>query len=125
MHQSYLILSCSWCFATVKKNIMNCEKPLLLPPPENLTGISYDYYIAPPRADFLDKDTYKEDHLRLEKGALQGKREYFMLCGLIRALNQALLHHKEMACGDDGGDGGSGPANLNQTYTVYNDPSNY
>jgi hypothetical protein len=103
---------------------MKCEKPLLLPPPENLTGSSYDYYIAPPRADLKDEDTYKENHQRLEKGALQGKREYFMLCGLVRALNQALIHHKEMACGR-GEDGGGGPANLNQTYTVYDDPSNY
>jgi hypothetical protein len=109
----------------VKKNMMKCEKPLLLPPPENLTGSSYDYSISPPRADLKDKGTYKEVHQRLEKGALQGKREYFMLCGLVRALNQALIHHKEVACGVGVGDVDHGPANLNQTYTVYDDPSNY
>jgi hypothetical protein len=114
-------LACSWCYPlAVKKNIMNCEKPLLLPPPENLTGSSYNYSISPPRADLKDKDTYKEVHQPLEKGSLQGQREYFMLCGLVRAMNQALIHHKEMACGGD-----NGPANLNQTYTVYDDPSNY
>jgi hypothetical protein len=106
---------------------MNCEKPLLLPPPDNLTGSSYNYSITPPRADLKDKDTYKEDHQPLERGALQGKREYFMLCGLTRALNQALMHHKEMACPRGGGAGGGDgpPTNLNQTYTVYDDPSNY
>jgi hypothetical protein len=100
----------------VKKNIMNCDKNLILPPPHNLTGV-YDYSVAPPHADLKDKDTYKENHLRLEKGALQGKREYFMLCGMIRSVNEALTHHKQVACGES--------ANLNKIYTVYNDPTNH
>jgi hypothetical protein len=101
---------------TVKKNIMNCDRNLILPPPENLTGV-YNYSVAPPRADLKDKDTYVEEHKELYRGAFSGKREYFMLCGIIRSVNEALTHHKKAACGES--------ANFNKTYTVYNDPTNH
>lgn len=95
---------------------MNCDKNLLLPPPHNLTGV-YDYSVDPPRADHKDKDTYVEEHKELYKGAVQGKREYFMLCGMTRSVNEALTHQKKIACGES--------ANLNKIYTVYNDPTNH
>ena len=101
----------------VKKNIMSCEKALLLPPPRDLLG-TYGYQVSPPRADLKDKDTWVEEHKKLYNGAVQGKREYFMLCGMIRSVNEALENHKQLACQP-------GTANFNKTYTVYDDPTNY
>ncbi|KAL7565366.1 hypothetical protein ACA910_013586 [Epithemia clementina (nom. ined.)] len=106
----------------IKKNIMDCDKPLLQPPshPEQLVG-AYDYTIRPPLADLSDRDTYRpiQQQRQVYNSNLQwAKREAFMICAMTRAMNQALTHHKQMACPN-------GTANLNETYTVYNDPTSY
>lgn len=99
----------------MKKNIMSCEKNLLRPPPRDLATEKIDYYIRPPLADLSDKRTYTEEHQPLASSR-QAKREAFMLCGLVDSMNEALRYHKTHACGDS--------ANLNESYTVYDDPTN-
>ncbi|KAL7560899.1 hypothetical protein ACA910_008181 [Epithemia clementina (nom. ined.)] len=97
----------------LKKNIMDCDKPLLEPPPSSFVG-QFDYSITPPRADGKDRDTYKPEHQRIVSQRI-AKREAFMLCGLTHSVNAALIHHKQLACP-------AGTANLEMTYTIYNDP---
>ena len=96
---------------------MNCEKALLRPPPLDLALRNLDYAIFPPRADGKDKNTYVEKKERLSNKSNQAKREAFMLCGLTKALNDALIYYKKHACGDHG--------NFNMTYTIHDDPSDY
>jgi hypothetical protein len=96
---------------------MDCDKPLLQPPAEDLAMKKLDYAIFPPRADLKDQNTYKEEKKPLPNGNRQPKREAFMLCGLVRSINEALIHFKRNKCGDYG--------NFNESYTVYNDPSTH
>jgi hypothetical protein len=102
----------------VKKNILNCDKALMMPPPSNIYP-QYSYKIFPPRADLSDAKTYKEIQKDIPK--LQAKREAFMICGMVSALNEALRFYKNHACGkDDLPDG-----NFKETYTIHDDPTDY
>jgi hypothetical protein len=94
---------------------MDCDKALLKPPPKDMVVKKIDYAVTPPRADLKETDTYIEE--RHPMNTKQGKREAFMLCGLVDALNEALIYHKLHAC--------NGTETLNETYTVYDDPSNW
>lgn len=98
----------------LKKNIMDCDKPLLKPPVRNLPHKAYDFVIWPPRADIdpgkLPNFIPKRDSIT----SSQAKREAFMLCGLIDAVNEALTYLKKHKCGSD--------ANLEETYSVHEDP---
>lgn len=108
-----------WFFSKyrVKKNIMNCEKNLLKEPPlDHFDFRNTNYIIIPPRADLKDGDLYKEKRESLS--SKQAKREVFMLCGLITGVNKALFYLKQQACTID-------YMNLNMTYTVHDDPTNY
>jgi hypothetical protein len=98
----------------MKKNIMKCEMNLLRPPPKTLLGM-YDYAITPPRADLKDQKNPTE--LRTQIDRTREKREAFMLCGLVSAVNEALRFHKQHACG--------GSENLNETYSVHDDPADW
>ena len=96
----------------LKKNFLNCEKNLMLPPPLDI-GTTYDYFIAPPPASgkppkVSEKKTFSKK---------QAKREAFMMCGLINAVNGAATHYKKHNCGSD--------ANFNKVYTIKNDPGKY
>jgi hypothetical protein len=97
---------------------MKCDKNLLMPPPDDVFP-QFDYSIAPPRADLKDAKTYQE--VRESINAKQAKREAFMLCGMISAVNEALRYYKKQACGKDG----ASEANFNETYTVHDDPTDY
>lgn len=101
----------------IKKNIMKCDKNLLAPPPDDLYP-RFDYTITPPRADGKDKN-YSE--VRTSIGPKQAKREAFMLCGLISAVNEALRYYKLQACGKNG----APPANLYENYTIHDDPGDF
>lgn len=107
-----------WFFSKyrLKKNIMKCDKNLLKPPPMDFYSPDFTYRIAPPRADLQDKDTYQEERQTIP--VKQAKREAFMLCGMISSVNEALLHYKRQACD-------SASMNLNQVYTVHDDPTNH
>jgi hypothetical protein len=99
----------------VKKSILQCDKPLFRVPPADLFP-TVDYAIEPPRADDAYRWNYTEEHAPIKGGARQAKREAFMLCHLTRSMNEALRYFKSIACLD-------GSANLNETYTVYDDPT--
>jgi hypothetical protein len=102
----------------VKKNILSCEKGLMTPPPADVFP-KHSYKIYPPRADLKDATTYTE--VKKSISAKEAKREAFMVCGMISALNQALRFYKHQACDKSG----KPFANLNETYTIHNDPTNY
>lgn len=97
----------------IKKNIMDCDKSLLKPPPVNVYP-KYDYWVDPPKADLSDAQTYKENPRPLS--TQQARREAFMLCHLTSAFNEAFRFFKSTSC--------STP-NLNETYTIPQDPTNY
>lgn len=97
---------------------MSCEKALLQMPPLDLYP-TFNYTIEPPRADRSDRKTYQQIHKTVKKGDKQAKREAFMLCHLIDAVNEALRYFKDKACTN------GTAANLNETYSVYTDPSNW
>jgi hypothetical protein len=93
---------------------MDCDKALLLPPAHDLIVEGIDWGIWPPRADRKDKNTYTEEHFQVGS---KPKRELFMLCGLVKSVNEALRNHKGLAC--------HGNANLDETYTIFDDPSDH
>lgn len=101
----------------VKKNILQCDKPLFRVPPADLFP-RFDYGIEPPRADGVDQFNYTEERALVKGGPRQAKREAFMLCQLTRLMNEALRYFKSVACPE-------GSANLNETYTVYDDPTSW
>ena len=94
---------------------MDCDKNLFKPPPRDLFP-KFNYAIFPPRADLTDIDTYdKVPHK--EMSSRHAKREAFMLYALVDTINEALRYHKQLKCGAS--------ANVNETYTVYDDPTNH
>jgi hypothetical protein len=103
-----------WFFSKyrLKENIMDCDKALLKPPPRDLVG-KFNYSIAPPSQYLEDWMSYKE--VRVPVNSIKAKREAFMICGLTHAVNEALRYHKRHACGVD--------FNLDETYTVHDDPT--
>lgn len=114
----YLLEKSMFSKYRVKKNIMNCEKGLMTLPPVDVFP-KYKYKIFPPRADLKDATTYTEEKKSID--STMAKREAFMTCGMISALNEALRFYKRQACGVDG----RPPANFNETYTIHGDPTNY
>lgn len=98
----------------LRKNIMDCDKPLLQPPPTDMVVRKIDWGIWPPRADLSDRNTYNEERSKIRS---KPKREAFMLCNLVRSINEALRYHKELAC--------DGNANWNEVYNLYDDPARH
>lgn len=96
---------------------MNCEKALLKEPPLDLATQKLGFFVAPPRADGKDKDTYKEEQKPFQNQRFQPKREAFMLCHMTTLVNEAIVYLKQHACGEN--------ANFSRIYTVHDDPSNY
>lgn len=94
---------------------MQCDKSLLTPVPSDVFP-KYNYSITPPRADRSDAKTYREIREYME--GKQAKREAFMLCQLTYGMNAALRYHKKLACAN-------GKANLNETYSVHDDPTDW
>jgi len=92
--------------------MLECEKPLFEVPPKNLSSL-YNYSVVPPRADLLDEDTWKEERKSLKPWRV--KREAFMVCHMIEAVNDAARYHKTKACGEK--------ANLDETWNIYVDPT--
>lgn len=101
----------------------------MLPPPNDVFP-RFDYFISPPRADLTDATTYREIHKPLLPK--KAKREAFMLCGMISALNEALRYYKQHQACDYNPSGGNDTtrnaalvANMNETYTIHDDPTNF
>jgi len=98
----------------MKHNIMRCDKNILKPVPLDIFP-KYSYQINPPHADLSDATSYKEVQSSVERS--RAKREAFMVCALVSAMNEALRYYKLRACGEN--------ANFNETYTVYDDPASW
>jgi hypothetical protein len=107
----WLINILQWYFSKyrLKQNIMDCDKALLKPPPRDLVG-QFNYSIEPPSPNPEDWSSYKE--VRVPVDSIKAKREAFMICGMAHAVNEALRYHKRRVC----------RVNLNETYTVHDDP---
>lgn len=97
----------------LKKNIMNCEKSLLEDPPKAFVG-QYNYSLQTPKAN--EKASAYTPIYQAIRSPKIARREAYMLCGLTRAVNEALEHHKQLACPNNSG-------NLVRNYTVFNSPS--
>lgn len=81
-------------------------------PPNNI-GTQFNYFVAPPPASGKEKDNPEKKTFTPK----QAKREAFMLCGMIDAVNDAAIYYKQHNC--------DGKGNFNETYTIRNDPSKY
>jgi hypothetical protein len=115
----------------VRKNIMQCQHPLLVPPPVDFgRNMELRFAIEPPRDDgklpdrvhSIDADPLPHEIVVNDtkfSNPVRIKREKFMLCYLIRGMNEALRFYKVHACGGDDF------ANLNEVYTVFNYPFQY
>lgn len=95
---------------------MDCDKNLLKLPPQDIYP-KYDYFFEPPLADLKDKNTYDETKARQNITGKEAKRMAFMLCRLSTAINDGLRHYKTKAC--------HGTGNLNELYTVREDPTRW
>lgn len=86
----------------LRKDFISCEAPLLLMPPEDLATQGYTSAILP---DGSRKEFSKSTHV-LE--------EAFMICTMIRALNDAAVYYKDHHCD-------KGIANYDYSYTFNQD----
>ncbi|GKY95452.1 hypothetical protein MPSEU_000506800 [Mayamaea pseudoterrestris] len=98
----------------LKKNIMDCDKALILPPAIDVYP-RYSFTVNVPLANGRDRDTYQEEHTPFSS-VQEARRQAFMVCAMTAKVNEALVYIKERAC--------NGTANFNKTYSVYDDPSN-
>jgi hypothetical protein len=106
--------STQWFFSKyrVKKSILECTQELLQPPPLDV-ALHYDYRAKPPLADGSDLRNYTQHRVVMDP--IRIKRHGFMMCHMTRAVNEALMYYKRLACGST--------ANMNKTWNIYTDPS--
>jgi len=90
-------------------DFLKCEKPLLLEPPDDI-GKQYDFYIKPGGNPYGTKEKLHQHSI---------KREQFMICGMIKRLNDAATWYKEQTCEP-------GTANLEKSFIFHYslDPNN-
>lgn len=100
----------------LKKKFISCKVPLLTIPPHDSAG-RYDYWIRPPP----DRGTSHEDETR-KISKRQARRETFMLCGLLSAMNEASRYYKDHHCDVGEGVGTNNQANYSETYNFFDDP---
>ena len=91
---------------------MDCIQQLLPVPPADV-AVKYNYRAKPPFADGSDLKNYTPHRVVMDR--IRIKRYAFILCHMTRAVNEALVYYKRMACGST--------ANLNTTWDIYTDPS--
>lgn len=113
LHYCKRYLLHTWFFSKyrLKKHYISCEAPILQLPPIDLVRYNYTYSLQPPpnrhHGGVWDPPISNFTVHR-------AKREAFMVCQLIRAVNEAAIHFKKTAC--------SNP-NWNTNYTFFNDPN--
>ncbi|CAB9530622.1 expressed unknown protein [Seminavis robusta] len=83
------------------KDFISCESPLLKVPPKDV-ALQYDFAVAPTG----EIKKLNKDHV---------KRNAWMLCRFIPALNEAARFYKETHCGKDG----KPPANFEETLVFH------
>lgn len=91
---------------------MNCNQPLIAAPPLDV-ALKFNYRAKPPLANGADLQNYTPHQVVMDRTRV--KRHGYMLCHMIRAVNEALIYFKRQGCGAD--------ANLNMTWDIYGDPS--
>jgi hypothetical protein len=109
-----------WFFSKyrLKKKYISCETPLLTPPPLDLATRNYTRSIQPPPNGYKIKEGEPLWNPEIETfSSKQAKREAFMICGLISAVNEAAIHFKKTFC--------HGTANMAMNYTFFSDPDSY
>jgi hypothetical protein len=87
----------------LRKDFISCDAPLLAVPPPDI-GVKYNYRIS--------LETRKKETMG-DRGV---KYNAFMLCTVIRALNDAAIYYKDHHCD-------KATANYERTYTFFNDMS--
>jgi hypothetical protein len=92
---------------------MDCDKALIRPPPKDVYP-RFNYTVNVPLASREDRDTYKEEHTPV-RSSQTARRDAFMLCAMTSKVNEALVYLKKHAC--------DGAENINETYSVYDDPT--
>ena len=113
LHYCKRYLLHTWFFSKyrLKKHYISCETPLLQLPPLDLVRYNYTYSLQPPPNRYSGPPW---DPPLSNLSSHRAKREAFMICQLIRAVNEAAIHFKKTAC--------SHP-NWNDNYTFFNDPN--
>jgi hypothetical protein len=111
LHYCKRYLLGKWFFSKyrLKKNFISCDMPLLTPPPKDTATLGYDYWVRPPP----DQGSSHEMEIR-NITKKQAKREAFMLCGLISAVNEAARYYKLQHCASG--------ANLTESYNFHDNP---
>ncbi len=114
LHYCKRYLLHTWFFSKyrLKKHYVSCETPLLQMPPTDLVRQNYTYSLQPPP----NRHKGPWDPPLSNITSHQAKREAFMICQLIRAVNDAASHFKNTSC--------SNP-NWNSNYTFFNDPNDF
>ena len=109
-----------WFFSKyrLKKKFISCELPLMEQPPSNLATLGFDSFLVPPPNNIGHKK-YEAKREKIPSPRIM-KRETFMVCGMMAAVNEAARYFKtsQGACNTT-------TANLEETYSVHNDPNNY
>jgi hypothetical protein len=96
---------------------MSCDNALMKAPPPDMLYSDFDYGFFPPKAGKPKAGKKEEPRDRITINKKQAKREAFMVCGLMNSVNEALRYHKQQKCGST--------ANLEETYSIHDDPSMY
>jgi hypothetical protein len=109
-----------WFFSKyrLKKHYVSCETPILQLPPMDLVLRNYTYSLQPPPHGYYQKNPHTPwvDVVANLTHPGQAKKEAFMICQLIRAVNEAAEYFKRTACVHHPN------TNWNRNYTFFNDP---
>jgi hypothetical protein len=90
----------------LRKDFISCEAPLLTVPPEDV-AVKYDYHISP-------GDKKMEQKKYTNPKAI--KYHAFMMCALIKGLNDAATYYKDHHCDKE-------TANYEKSYVFFDDMS--
>jgi hypothetical protein len=115
LHYCKRYLLDTWFFSKyrLKKKFISCETPLLTMPPLDLGNRNITFSLPPPPHGHDPPKDGEWVPGKLRVLPRQAKREAFMLCGMISAVNEAAIHFKQTAC--------NGTANMATNYTFFSD----
>jgi len=108
-----------WFFSKyrLKKHYISCETPLLQMPPEDLALRNYTRSLQPPPHGYYHQNpkTPWDPPVGDLTRPGRAKKEAFMVCQMIRAVNEAAEYFKKTACDP-------AKTNWDRNYTFFNDP---
>lgn len=91
----------------LKKKYISCDAPLLTHPPDDIAKLRTAVRPPPDRGAAHEMEVYNLT-------AFKAKREAFMLCGMISAVNEASKYYKTHNC--------AGKGNFSEVYNFHDDP---